>query len=504
MANTARILNGNINPYSENAVVVDSTPIVQYQLQQKAKQDAIDVATEKHLRDLSNIDNKGMRSQDIPEFYKKVNNSVSYYQANRENILHPEKDNFASRKNYENMVQDAKLDVASSLESKDLQKAAYDYLAKKQAQGLKLSFSDMALLDKLDAPIHSDLHYKNPTSKQKLGVLDFDAIIKPVNKDEVVKHLTGGLQRTEELDIPNGKRRYDNEAREIKIPTRKSFTGKDYDAIVVTAPHLLAQNPAMAEYINNMPPNEYGLANEAFKQKTGKNIDPNNFNEMAMGWTLANIPQHIEGQRITKNQLLQDKAALNLTEEKMKLKNQYDKKHTNAATNEVLKNIYATSVPIEAEHKYMDAVEGSWYKEGEYRVGSITPSLQKALTTSFRNPDTGETEKDVAPEGLIISKDGKRFAPKITFTRWFIQTDKGYSPTQKNGSKVTATTPEAVQQVLVAKPKQWYTASELAAEIQKTFPKGEGNVDYVFGEDEIPKNTTQQEIKKKTPKLSMK
>ena len=166
MPQYTRAISGNINPYAAEAVVFDSTPAVQYALQQEAKKQAAQDAIDKHLMDLQNVDAKGIRPQEQEGLIQRVNGIRQFYFNNQEALRNHNKDNGQKMLEYRRLIDDAKNYVGKSIYTKDLQKQLIT-----PSIGKQLTSSQLDIINKLDLPIDNDNHYKDPFTKKQYDSL---------------------------------------------------------------------------------------------------------------------------------------------------------------------------------------------------------------------------------------------------------------------------------------------------------------------------------------------
>lgn len=98
---TSRILSQGNNPFSAGAVILDSTPVTDYYLNQEAKKQAKDEALDKYYQDqLASVSSKGLRSQDMNIFADKFKNLQQLYMENKNAIKNPTKYGFEKAQEY--------------------------------------------------------------------------------------------------------------------------------------------------------------------------------------------------------------------------------------------------------------------------------------------------------------------------------------------------------------------------------------------------------------------
>jgi hypothetical protein len=487
--NPSRVLSGNINPYSGNAVVFDTTPALNYALQQEAKQKAAQDAVDKHLLDMQNVDTKGMRPQDQQIFANNFDKDVTqFYKQNYDLMRQNTPEGRAAKMELQKRINDKKNEVGESLYAKDLEKQVGGVIA-----GKRLTSGQLAMVEALNKSIYDQTHYKDPFTKKRYGVADIGEFEKPFEPEKFKKDILGANIMGEETKV--GEPKLNTQTGKLEYKTSKGYVDKSYNNILETA-GVLASSPQYNRFFEQEIINTGQLpqVQKAYEDYYKKPMQPTKEN-VAKGWALLQIPKSIEGRKEEDAFLYKT----NVQEAKQKRMYDYTQKPKEQYTNEILKNIKINSVPFAEKEPYAANEQGSWYETG-MRIADISPTLAKALTTQITN-SAGELV-DVSPNSLIISPDGKSFAPRIRQKRYVVERNGKYSTTDKEGKKVTADTQGAVLQEVTLKPEFWMTESNLAAEIQKTFPKGEGNVnlEYEGGGFKTPMN--KNETPKKTQSLA--
>jgi hypothetical protein len=151
--------------YSAEAVVFDTRPLAALQQKLAAKKAAKDEALDKYFLDLKNkINPAGMRTQDLPEWNKELENWISNGVMNRKEIA---KGGMAQQEyllKYQNLLSKVE-------QSKQMGKFQSDLESKKQ-EG-KIDEDDFPLLDSIRLSIYNPQHYKNTETLTPYSMGDF-------------------------------------------------------------------------------------------------------------------------------------------------------------------------------------------------------------------------------------------------------------------------------------------------------------------------------------------
>jgi len=477
MATSTRLLSGNTNPYASEAVVFDSSAPVQYYLQQQAHQAAKEEATDKYLQGMLEVDDKGMRNNERPDLIGMRTKLQDQYIKNRDLILHPEKDNGKALLEYRGAIQGMKSFVNKSAAEKEEDKriATLSDWAKKE--GLKTPDDVMNVIQKRNYSINDPRFHKDPQAMTGgYTSSDIEPFYKPFGTKEQTQWIDATMSgiKPDEVEHPNKK----PIVKDGLLYTYKiNQFGKDKLAQIGNSANTLYDNvPAAKRYFESefKDPNELIKYNQIFKNQYGKDIQ--NPRDVAVAWTLSKVPPPIE--------------SFDTREDP----NAYIKKLNYAASirrprvgsqkdaNEELVQIKTQSEPLEKNHVFVsneNSRDGKkWYKAG-MKTAFLTPTLQNTLSTQLTDEE-GKTY-DFKPKEVIISEDGKYFAPLVKVPMYKnIETGE---MTEKPPSGWTDTDKKVKKVDVVSKPKFWLTEKQMAAEIQKSFPKGEGNVDLGIDEE---------------------
>ncbi|MCE9537887.1 MAG: hypothetical protein K8R85_01535 [Bacteroidetes bacterium] len=183
----SRILNQATNPYSAGALVLDTTPITQYYLNQQAKKEAKDEALDKYYQDqMASLSSKGLREIDMSRFSDKFNKLKQLFIQNKEAIKNPMKYGFEKSQEFNELKQELTNYPELSKQAKD-----------EKAQALKISMNP-ANRDLIDIPSFDeslkfhDLPIGDPNRKA-LNLSNLPYLAKQLNPSEYNTYIKGVL-----------------------------------------------------------------------------------------------------------------------------------------------------------------------------------------------------------------------------------------------------------------------------------------------------------------------
>lgn len=207
---TSKFFNQSNNPYSAGAIVLDTTPITQYYLNEEAKRQAKDEALEKYYQDeMSKLSSEGMRSEDLPVFSEKFNRLKQIWVENKDAIKNPAKDGFQKAQEYNRLRQELLNLPTASKQAKEEKIKALDF-AVKNKDLLDVSAFDNAM------GLHN-LPINDPRRKN-IDLVNMPLLAKPLTPQEKQNYIKSVLS-------PIGKQGSFGQAKQIdKYTTETPYT----------------------------------------------------------------------------------------------------------------------------------------------------------------------------------------------------------------------------------------------------------------------------------------
>jgi len=302
MPQYTRAISGNINPYAAEAVVFDSTPAVQYALQQEAKKQAAQDAIDRHLQEMQVVDYSKMRPQDQADFVNGFNKDVKeYYTQNRDLLRDKGEKGVAARLELAQRMAAKKADIGRSLQYAAEDKELNDFITKLKEKGVAQNDQTINVLGNRSLSMYNDKFYKNPFTKETYKTNDIQDIYKEFNPDQWVKDITAGKMMNEPIVIAGTEKQLPNFQKSYK--TRQSYTDKDYNDIVNNAAYSYDSSPSIKNFFDNQFHNmpNYPTLNAEFKQKTGRDIQ--NGRDAAMAMALNMVQKEKIGEKVSEDKM---------------------------------------------------------------------------------------------------------------------------------------------------------------------------------------------------------
>lgn len=476
-----RAISGNINPYSANAVVADTTPIVNFALQQEAKKKAVADAIDKHYMDLQNINPKGMRTQDQEDLLKMADNTRNFYIQNKELINNPFKDNGKTRNAFLKMTDDQKAYINDSINTKEEDQKLAQYLKELKDKGQDLDEQTIKLISARQNPISNDAFYKDPFTKKRWGLEDIQAIYKDFNKDQWVKDITAGKQRSSPIEISGT--RINTPNFKIKYKTNEAYTDKDYGDILANAALSYDESPHTKRYFNTQfhTMAEMPSINNDFKKAFGRDIQSGE--DAAVALALNSIQKEKLGEKEEDNWLARAKEMENMKlasyQKKLDLKGGVSNQNTIDIWVDLKNNAKEGGQVFD----YFDVENGVPYKGGT-KIIALGDKLSSQLP--FKAPI------------LAWMPDGSYHLATVT------EKKKGetVTVTDRDGNISTIKLTRDAKVPVIS--KQTITEKQMAHYIKNAYGKGREGVEIEEEDDESGVINTTTNKKYKTPVKSLK
>lgn len=296
MPQNTRILSGNINPYSENAVIFDTTPVVQYALQQEAKKQAAQDAIDRHLQEMQVVDYSKMRPQDQADFVNSFNKDIKdYYIQNRDALRDKGEKGVAARLEMAQRMAAKKAEIGRSLQYAAEDKQLNDYLEELKKKGVEQAPQTVNVLANRGLSMYNDKFYKNPFTKETYKTNDLQDIYKDFDKEDWVKGITAGKKMNEPISVAGSEKSLPNFQKSYK--TIQSYTDKDYNDILNNAALSYDTSPYIKNYFDNKFHNisDFPSVNAKFKATMGRDIQ--NGRDAAVALALNSVQKQIEGEK---------------------------------------------------------------------------------------------------------------------------------------------------------------------------------------------------------------
>ncbi len=285
MAASQRYLPSN-NPYG-SGVIFDSSPYTQYQLAQKAKEDAKDEALDKYFKNIdSKINPAGMRTQEIPVLLQQQNADRKFYLDNKDKIKNPALDNGTAYNEYMGRNQAKMAFVEGSKRKADIYKQAVPIFADPTKRAL-MGDEAIAALESHDLPMNDPRHQEFDVTKLNYNPKPFDQQKYLTGLKPLVKEAAG---ETSFVPIP------DTDAKSpqyLRKPVTKMIQNYDKMQIANLAENEYKQNPsyrALIKQIENNP-TQYDKYNKIYKQNFGNDLDISHPEQIAVAHTLEMMPK---------------------------------------------------------------------------------------------------------------------------------------------------------------------------------------------------------------------
>lgn len=272
------------NPYGGGAVLFNTTPFVQYTLQEQAKRRATDESLNKYYNDLqTNITPAGMRGQDIEGLVSKKNELQKFYIENKSDI----KKGGKSYVDFMRMVNDAQSYVNKSKTEYERDKQiASKALDPEWRQ--RLSDDDLQLLARRQQPIYSKEFYKED-GITPYDVSDFTFIqpklsIKDIN--DINSFAIGKMTPSKMYD--ESKVRIDKKAGIQIRPYIETFNPEQLSSVGEKYQYAYDTDKKFKAHVQELKsnPSELQDLNEVFKDITGREISNDRDLAAAFGMSL--------------------------------------------------------------------------------------------------------------------------------------------------------------------------------------------------------------------------
>jgi hypothetical protein len=477
--------------YTGGAVVVDSSPYVNFAIQTDLRKKAKEEALDQYYRSLDKqVNPAGMRTQDIPVLMENENARREYYRQNRSAIMNPRLDGGRAQTEFQNMFQKSLGTVQQSKGAADVYKTLAPVLADPDKRQ-RIMRSTMHSIQQHDLPIN------DPNFKQfNISELAYDP--KPFDQSKYIKDFADiKMDKVPTIVATDGK----NMTRTIS--NTYSFNDDAKQAVATRAIGNLNSNPSFEKFIGDEWQNiksegqdspRFKAYNETFKKNFGH--DMGSEEDLAVAYT-ANLLQDSRKENEIKEDAFGQRKAIaylndGLIRGRMKLADTYAKGRidyknaTTKATQEGILNGF-----IEKQIEEGKSPSGSKSINGKAATGVIMNG-QRFEGTEVRMPKFvndklsifAGNDKWEEPETYIISKDKKYVIPV------FSRKDKNGNPVPRDKAgniqvDVNKSKPILMEDYKGMLGKEWLSKNQVGDEVVDDF-EDDGNE----GAPQAPTSTT--------------
>lgn len=273
--------------YTGGAVVLDSSPALQFYSQHLARKQAKQDAIDEYYRKLPlTINEAGVRDQERKPIDEKRNELAKYWQDHRDDII-KNRDNGAARFNYEKMVREMKSYID---DSKQRGKTGLEVGKMKFDPNKQYIFDDDDIVGAIDA-------HERPIGTEGSKGIDLAALAVPPKPFEQDKYLMqyGDIKMSDKEPIVR------KNATDMTITTVKesAFDPSALKAIYTRAASDFANNKSFKRHVekNIDKPENMAELNKIFKSSYGKEIE--NYDDMAAAYTIQGLQPSITKQTVT-------------------------------------------------------------------------------------------------------------------------------------------------------------------------------------------------------------
>lgn len=277
---TSRSVQPSNNPYASGAITLDSSPYVQYALNQHAKDQAKQEALDNYFKTVdSKITSAGMRTQEVPQLLKQQNDDRLFYLKNRDAILDPTKDNGTAYNEYLGRNQSKLAWIENSKKAAETTKQYAPIVADPTKSAL--------MGDDMIKAIHlHDLALDDPNHKD-FNISDFAYNPKPFDINKYANQLKPDNEslNTSYESVP------DVDPKNPQFKKREIITAyPKYDNLkLATAADMAYENdPSLRGLINKIGQNPllYDKYNTIYKNNFGKDLDIQHPEQIAVSYFL--------------------------------------------------------------------------------------------------------------------------------------------------------------------------------------------------------------------------
>lgn len=343
---TSRVIQPTSNPYGGGAVIFDSSPYVQYALNQHAKEQAKQESLDNYFRTIdSKINPAGMRTQEVAPLLQQQNNDRLFYLKNRDAIIDPTKDNGKSYNEYLQRNQAKMAFIEQSKQAAEKYKPIAAVLADPTKRSLVPDefFSENGALHLHDLPINDPRH-------QDIDVASLNFNPKPFDDAKYRTSLTPYVKEVPaQTTLENNP---DYATSFLRTPKTQMVQQFDKNQIAQRAEDEYKQNPSYRKLINDIGanPTQYAIHNDIYKQAFGKDLDIQHPEQIAIAHTLSMLPKNYTKEGTPQIDQVAFQAAKTKQSEAFRQKLHDD---TEAQSNRRAANLIAAGA-VDAPQKYLD------------------------------------------------------------------------------------------------------------------------------------------------------
>lgn len=287
---TSRILPATSNPYSQGAVILDSSPYTQFVLNKQAREEANRNAFIKGFQDISsNINAAGLDNNDAQDLYSKKAAWQQYVMGHQKEYQNPSLDNGRTYAEANRLYNDAAQHIqASKLKMANIAEAKKILDDPEKANLLNESFHQK--LENARKPIS--------TAGKQGGYepIDYSSIYNPKPFDETKfrTSLTPFISKETQYSKPVKT----EEPFVEQVPETIVHSFKQPDQVRQHAENEYANNPSFRFTIDKMvkkaesDPIEYQRLNDLYKNVTKTNMDVHHPEQIATAYALSLLPSN--------------------------------------------------------------------------------------------------------------------------------------------------------------------------------------------------------------------